>query len=204
MYCKNCGKGLSDGAQFCPNCGSRVNETVGNQPVAQSAAQIKETNKVVKIKIAGPAEKYTKKVMIIMVISVITFILLYFLTDILIEYLYDYFQEYQGYVCELLQSLPEILSVLVSAFLSNKMLKTLFKRENIKAAYGSMLVPIFLTSAYLLMNILVEIINIFLHLFGYISFGPPYIICAIVAVVALIISYVVVKKYSKKHICRGE
>lgn len=202
MYCKNCGKELSDGAQFCPNCGLRVNDTVGNQPVAQAAAQIKKAEKAVKIKVAGPAEKYTNKVMIIMVISVIAFILLYFLTEILIEYLYDYFQ---GYVFEFLQSLPEILSVLVSAVLSNKMLKSLFERENISAAYGSMFVPVFLISSYLLLNILAEIIRTFLfEYYGYIFILNPYIICAIVAVVALIISYAAVKKYSKKHIIRGE
>ena len=201
MYCKNCGKELSDGAQFCPNCGLRVNDTVGNQPVAQAAAQIKKAEKAVKIKVAGPAEKYTKKVMIIMVISVIAFILLYFLTDILIEYMYGI----QEYVFVLLRPLPEILSVLVSAVLSNKMLKSLFERENISAAYGSMVVPIFLTSAYLLLNILAEIIRTFLfEYYGYIFILNPYIICAIVAVVALIISYAAVKKYSKKHIIRGE
>ena len=202
MFCKNCGKELSDGAQFCPNCGLRVNDTVGNQPVAQAAAQIKKAEKAVKIKVAGPAEKYTKKVMIIMVISVIAFILLYFLTDILIEYMYGI----QEYVFVLLRPLPEILSVLVSAVLSNKMLKSLFERENISAAYGSMVVPIFLTSAYLLLNILAEIIREFLfkYDYGHIFIFNPYIICAIVVVLALIISYIAVKKYSKKHICRGE
>ncbi len=185
MYCKNCGKELSDGAQFCPNCGSRVNDTVGDQPVAQSAAQIKETNKAVKIKVAGPAEKYTKKVMIIMAISVIAFIPL----NILISF----------------NSLFQPLSILVSAVLSNKMLKSLFERENIKAAYGSMIVPIFLTSAYLLLNILVEIIYE-RFLTPYFGYGYIYYIIleVVVAVVALIISYVVVKKYSKKHICQGE
>lgn len=30
MYCKNCGKAVSDGIRFCPNCGYEVNHYTGN------------------------------------------------------------------------------------------------------------------------------------------------------------------------------
>lgn len=39
MYCKNCGKEISEGARFCPYCGKSVaDETVVDKPIRHSGS----------------------------------------------------------------------------------------------------------------------------------------------------------------------